>query len=256
MAASFYDWANRVDTWFSEEANVSRTELADEFDMLTQEPDPFVEMVRSYFLGEALRRRSDEEFTLDFADYLTAKLAEVGQNNLLEELNAILTKSGSEWAVGRRGNFGALEKRVPDGVRTAADLAMADGKDAGDLLSEAWHAAFGRSPDAEEAYEKAIKAVEEASATVVLPNNPKATLGTIASAMRDQKDWRLPLGDDPKNPSAEVAVSMVRALWSGQESRHGGNGYRKPTQREAEVAVLLAVPLVQWFTSGTVARRP
>jgi hypothetical protein len=41
----------------------------------------------------------------------------------------------------------------------------------------------------------------------------------------------------------------------GQESRHGGNGYRKPTQVESEAAVLLAVSLVQWFTSGVLARR-
>jgi hypothetical protein len=48
---------------------------------------------------------------------------------------------------------------------------------------------------------------------------------------------------------------MAEALWVGQESRHGGNGYRKPTRAEAEAAVMLAVPLVQWFTSGAVAPR-
>ncbi|HEV7949040.1 MAG TPA: hypothetical protein VGP24_04655 [Glaciihabitans sp.] len=255
MAASFYKWVHDVGVWFSASAGVDRIMLAEEFDMLTQEPDPLVTTVRKHYLGEALRTRSDEEFSLDFADFLLAKLAEYDEGDWLAQLDAILTKSGSEWTVGQRGAFAALEKRVPDGVRAAADLAMNGSASAGNLLSEAWHAAFGRSPDSEEAYEKAIKAVEEASAAVVLPNNPKATLGTIASTMRDQKNWRLPLEEDTNNPSAEVVVNMVRALWSGQESRHGGNSYRKPTQQEAESAVLLAVPLVQWFTRGTVARR-
>ena len=47
---------------------------------------------------------------------------------------------------------------------------------AGQLLSEAWHSAFGANPDPEDAYEKAIKAVEEAAAQVVSPNNLKPLL--------------------------------------------------------------------------------
>lgn len=256
MASSFYSWIEEVENWLTYSAATSRADLAAEFDILSQEANPLVKQMPYYSLSRALQERGDEEFTLDFTDYLVAKLSEYTHSDLPAKLNVILTMSGSEWAVGRRGEFGALEKRVPDGVRAAADRAMLTGASAGDLFSEAWHAAFGRNPDTEEAYEKAIKAVEAASAEVVLPNNPKATLGTIASAMRDQSDWQLPLGEDPKNPSSQVVVNMVRALWSGQESRHGGNGYRKPSQGEAEAAVLLAVPLVQWFGSGIIARRP
>ena len=47
---------------------------------------------------------------------------------------------------------------------------------------------------------------------------------------------------------------MMKLLWEGQESRHGGNGYRKPTPAEAEAAVLLAVPLVQFYSAGLLAR--
>ena len=60
---------------------------------------------------------------------------------------------------------------------------------AGDLLHEAWKAVYGRLPDPEEAYEKAITAVEQAGAPVVIPNNSNATLGSMISALRDQKDW-------------------------------------------------------------------
>ena len=169
-----------------------------------------------------------------------------------EEVERILRDGGSRWRVGMRNGVPGLEERVSQGVQDAADAVMSSSQSAGAILSEAWHAAFGRSPDAEEAYEKAIKAVEEAGAHIVTPNNKKATLGTMVRDMKAQKDWRLEL----PSPDADVPVTMAEALWIGQESRHGGNGYRKPTQAEAEAAVLLAVSLVHWFASGALARRP
>lgn len=61
--------------------------------------------------------------------------------------------------------------------------------------------------------------------------------------MKSQKDWAL----DLPASDADVPIKMAEALWYGQEGRNGGNGYRKPTQAEAEAAVMLAVPLVQWL---------
>ncbi|MGK2854760.1 MAG: hypothetical protein ACSLE3_11780, partial [Microbacteriaceae bacterium] len=115
-----------------------------------------------------------------------------------KSLEMYLRAGGSEWRVGMRGGDPGLEKRVPQGVADAAEAIMATSATAGALLSEAWHNAYGRNPNPEEAYEKAIKAVEEAGAEVVLPKNPKATLGTMIAAVRDQGDWHLPL----ESPSA------------------------------------------------------
>lgn len=171
-----------------------------------------------------------------------------------DALEVLLRAGGSEWRVGSRAGDPGLEKRVPQGVADAAEAVMAQSATAGALLSEAWHAAYGRNPDPEEAYEKAIKSVEEAGTGVVSPKNVRASLGTMARDMGNQNDWALPLGDEPKHPSADVVYKMVQSLWAGQESRHGGNGYRKPTPEEAESAVLLAVPLVQFFSAGLVAR--
>lgn len=169
-----------------------------------------------------------------------------------DELEEILRDGGSKWKVGVRAAQAGLEERVAAGVVAAAEWAIAQSGSAGTILSEAWHALFGLSPDYEEAYEKAIKAVEEAGVHLVTPNNLKATLGTMIRDMKAQKDWKL----DLPTSDADVPIKMAEALWVGQESRHGGNGYRKPTQAEAEAAVLLAVPLVQWFSSGMLARRP
>ena len=84
----------------------------------------------------------------------------------------------------------------------------------------------------------------------VAPQNSRATLGTLLSTMKTQA-WTL----DLPGREAGVIVGMVEALWTGQESRHGGHGYRRPTQGEAETAVTLAVALVQLYGSGSAARR-
>ncbi|WP_309731125.1 hypothetical protein [Microbacterium sp. SORGH_AS_0428] len=208
------------------------------------------------FSGEGAEYLLDEmgqdEF-LDFVDYLVYRVSRDpdAYPDALDLLEDILQRAGSEWRVGERDGFASLEKRVPEGVSIAAAETISNSGNAGGLLAESWHAAFGKSPHTEEAYEKAIKAVEEAGVHIVTPKDSKSTLGKMISVMKSQKDWKL----DLPTPDADVAIKMADALWVGQESRHGGNGYRKPTQAEAEAAVLLAVPLVQWFTSGALARR-
>lgn len=189
----------------------------------------------------------DAEQLLDLADWVSH---EKGQP-VAGEFERILENAGSVWMLGNRnGNLG-LVRRMPEVVQTAAEEAISQGT-AGALLGEAWSAAYGRGPDPEEAYEKSIKAVEEALAPLVAPKNDRATLGTIIRDMKAQRSWTIDLpGED-----AYVVVSMCSALWTGQESRHGGNAYRKPTQAEAETAVILAVALVQLASSGSVARRP
>ncbi|CAN5350606.1 hypothetical protein BH10ACT7_BH10ACT7_19960 [soil metagenome] len=182
-------------------------------------------------------------------DFLVLVTEDESKRERLEEL---LRAGGSEWRVGSRAGSPGLEKRVPQGVADAADAIIATSATAGALLSEAWHAAYGRNPNPEEAYEKAIKAVEEAGAEAVLPKNPKATLGTMIAAVRDQGDWSLPL---ESSSASSAPLEMMRAFGEGRESRQGGNGDRKPTPAGAEAAVLLAVPLVQYFTAALVARR-
>jgi hypothetical protein len=194
----------------------------------------------------------DEDEQIVFIDWLIHVISKIdGGWKHHRDLEEILHAGGSEWTVGTRGENRGLEKRVPQGVADAVDSIIGTSASAGALLSEAWHAAYGRAPDPEEAYEKAIKAVEEAGAEVVLPMNSKATLGTMIAAVRDQGDWSLPL---ESKSALSAPLEMMKALWEGQESRHGGNGYRKPTPVEAEAAVLLAVPLVQFFSAGLLVR--
>jgi len=230
---------------------ISSGHLMRNFDMATRNPFPLGPNLEEYG-PDYLYQTLGEDTVLKIADYVLFSGARPGNT---PPLDRILTSSSSMWKVGTRDGVAGLERRVPEGVQIAAEAVMASPTTAGALLSEAWHAAFGKEPDFEEAYEKAIKAVEEAGWLIVSPLNDKATLGTIARDMESQGDWKLELGENPKHLSGDVVCRMVRSLWEGQESRHGGNGYRKPTQGEAEAAVMLAVPLVQWFSSGAVARR-
>jgi hypothetical protein len=249
MAAPIKGWFTGV---FSPgTGGISALDLFHNFDMVTRNPSPLALTLDEYGL-DFLYSMLDADSILGIADYVLGSEERPLYSARLEE---ILARSGSIWKVGTRDGLAGLERRVPEGVQIAAEAVMASPTTAGALLSEAWHGAFGREPDFEEAYEKAIKAVEEAGYFIVTPANNKATLGTMARDMESQGDWKLELGENAKHPSGDVVCRMVRSLWEGQESRHGGNGYRKPTQGEAEAAVMLAVPLVQWFSSGAVARR-
>ncbi len=227
-------------------------ELLQEFEMATRRRETLVDTLRQWGLDGLYKEMGPEEF-LDFVDFLVFHAQRLGGEaaSTLESLEIVLRDAGSEWKVGVRDGHASLEKRVPEGVATAVDETISGAGPAGSLLAEAWRAVFGRSPDPEDAYGKAIKAVEEAGAHVVSPKSGRTTLGTMVRDMEKQNDWSL----DLPTPGSGVPVRMAAALWRGQGSRHGGNGYRKPTQAEAEAAVMLAVPLVQWFTSGALRRR-
>lgn len=255
LAQPLLDWIDEVVARFDYSDFMTRSQLAAEFDMLARNPKPLAPRSGQNYLSRLLAETNNPQLVLDFSDYLLAKLGEAGWPQYNSSIDQLLLNAGSKWKVGIRRDLPGLEARVPEGVSDAADAIIVRSAGAGLLLAEAWRAAFGRDPDPEEAYEKAIKAVEEAGARIVAPKNALATLGAMARDMESQGDWKLPLTENPKHPSDEVATMMVRALWDGQESRHGGNGYRKPSQSEAEAAVMLAVALVQWFSSGTLCRR-
>lgn len=167
-----------------------------------------------------------------------------------------LELAGSAWRVGTRDGLPGLERRVPLGVQEAAEQVMRASGSAGERLSEAWHAAFGVSPDPSRAYGLAIKAVEDALKPVVSPEDAQSTLGKMIGVIRGQAGWSLALqrASERAQPS-DVLVAMLRTLWDGQVDRHGGDpAAARISQEAAETAVLLAVPLVYWFTSGRAYR--
>ncbi|MBT2248354.1 hypothetical protein JHV56_06555 [Arthrobacter sp. BHU FT2] len=196
------------------------------------------------------------EAELRIADYL---LSLQRSSPAADELELILEESGSMWKVGERVSRFGLVRRVPEAVINAVDQTIAASGHAGQRLAEAWEAAYGIDPNPSLAYSLAVKAVEDATIPVVSPTDTSATLGKINAHIRNAGGWSLPLQrEDAHAPTSTTLLYMMKMLWAGQADRHGG--HHDPeltiTQEAAEVAVMTAATLVQWFTSGAVARKP
>jgi hypothetical protein len=190
-----------------------------------------------------------------YVEFLRAR-PDIRRSDPVKELNGILTDGASRYTVdvdGRR-----LVVRLDPTVTSAAKTATAADPTAGDHLRAAWGAAYGLHPDPDKAYAEAVKAVEAASCTLVLPENGNATLGTVRAHLRDAPTkWELVLpGKDGNAGSVTPVVEMLTALWDGQRSRHAGTASsRRQTQAEVEAAVHLAATLIQWLTTGVLRRR-
>lgn len=206
--------------------------------------------------------REDEDFCLDVVDLLLRDLSWQADRQKVVQLAKIMLESGSAYQVSARGEgvFGfELQRRVSETVAASAEKAFQAGRP-GDHLRMAWRATYGRSPNANEAYDQAVRAVEAAAQPIVSPSNPKATLGTIITALRDKPaKWQVVLDTPGGFDEVGVVQVMAELLWKGHTTRHGTADPAAPivhTQEQAEAAVHLAVLLVQWFTSGTIRPVP
>lgn len=234
-----------------------RLGLVDEFEQRRQSKAPVTSVFASRGVPGLRAAWDGERDVIPFVDYALANMKEYDLRGRITPLQDLLERNGSAWKVGTRDGYPGLERRVPLGVQEAAEHTMATAGEAGKRLSEAWHTAFGVTPDPSKAYALAVKAVEDAAVPKVCPTDSMATLGKVISTLRSQGDWSLPFAREDQHVSnADTLLGMSKSLWAGQADRHGGNP--DPTlvitQEAAEAAVMLAVPLVQWFTSGAAAR--
>jgi hypothetical protein len=202
----------------------------------------------------AMKSLSAHSRPLQIADYLLAH----GGHGAADRLDGVLQRGRSLYQIGARAGRPGLTRRVPLGVKENADALFANSGQAGIRLAKAWEALYGVSPDSSKSYGLAIKAVEDAAIPLVSPANSRATLGTLITQMRDQKNWSLPmLREHDDVNSGDAVLNMMRLLWNGQHDRHGGqpSAPGDVTFEEAQVAVSLAVNIVQLFSAGLVQRR-
>ena len=207
---------------------------------------------------------------LMYLDYLIEKLDELREDYdsslvsgrmpidstveyLYEDLEKILSESGSKWRLGKRNGYCGLEERVSPMMQQIADELVESKSSASQLLSDSWHSMFGRNPDYSKAYATAVKSVEAVVLPIVEPNNKKSTLSKAAAVMRDQK-WSFQIETNPKNNvNGGVIQLLMSALMYSHSDRHG-SGDGVITEEKAKAAVFSAVFLVQIFSSGLVTR--
>lgn len=190
----------------------------------------------------------NSEFMLDLAEAMLERYS-WDQGRALQ-LSELLTEANSAYAV--KSAWDGLENRVAPGVKELVREAVdAAGGSAGDHLANAWNSAYGRKADPVKAYSESIKAAEAALAARVSPQNGRQTLGTmIRDISAKPSKWTFAIADGNVS-GVDTVLHMMRMLWDGQTSRHGGvNPTRAETSDEARAALHLAAPLVQFGTSG------
>lgn len=154
---------------------------------------------------------NDGEFLLDAVDFFLL-------NTTIQkraQLEIMLSQGGSAWRVANRDIGDGLERRVlPETQELAAAAIAGSGNDA-DYLRQAWQAAFGRSPQPNEAFDFSIKAIEAALIPIVIPKDRKATLGKIIRALRGKPDkWQMRLhGNDPQR-SITTFADYLDIVWT------------------------------------------
>jgi hypothetical protein len=199
----------------------------------------------------ALSLDDEPNVLLDSADWLLAKGDE--SSDRADFLDQVLKIGNSAYRVreDRRG----LEMRIAPGVRELVESTVKSASgSAGGHLTLAWNASYSRRPDPVKAYSEAIKAVEAAAAPIISPNNHRATLGTIIKDINNKSSkWTFALASKDGDGVDELA-RMMKLLWDGQTSRHGGVAPTKPeTVDAARAAVHLSATLVQFFVGGALS---
>jgi hypothetical protein len=197
--------------------------------------------------------REHSEFCLDLIDFLLYRTA---SHQAAAGLEVILLQGGSAWRVVEREDSYGLERRVATAVAEAVDAVTNPRDRAAVHLSRAWSAQFGRDPDPSTAYREAVRAVEAIGKPIISPRNDRATLGTMIADLRAAPHkWRLALGAPAGFDPIQTLIAMMELLWKGQLDRHGTDDESVPLNvlpDEAEVALLVAIPLVHWFRQGLV----
>lgn len=122
-------------------------------------------------------------------------------------------------------------------------------------LREAWNNAYGRGPDASDAWNHAIKAVEALVGPLIEPANDRSTLGSNMAAIKkdvisNTPKWSQTCVKTQSGESAHDAVlSLLGRIWVNPD-RHGSGTPTSPTLAQARAVVTFAVSVVQIAREG------
>jgi hypothetical protein len=195
----------------------------------------------------------DEEFFLDLIDALLDVFGPA--HNEWAELDRTFGSGASVWRVG--DDRTSLARVVSDEAQATFEAAVSVADDVTTELKEAWANAFGRNGDPSDAWDHAIKALEDLLIRVVVPNQTKPNLGHVVGQLGNQgAQWKLVLPGKNQDHDVAPLVGMLDLIWPNHD-RHGGGQTpkRTPSAQEARAVVTLAATIVQWHREGWVVQR-
>jgi hypothetical protein len=193
----------------------------------------------------------NNEFFLDVIDaYLHLDPNNPSRRNRLREF---LAEAGSAWTVAPDGK--SLQRAVQPEAQAAFEKATSTADLASGELAETWSMAYGRTLDASDAWDHAIKAVEAILIPIVCPAKDRANLGSVAGDLKAQPQ-RFSFGLQGSGiGGVETLEAMLRLMWPNPDRHGGGSNGRVPTIEEARAVVHLAVTIVQWGRDGHIMKR-
>jgi hypothetical protein len=237
-----------------------------------REDEGILSPIQMALLDARVEIRDADEFDSDIADLALSHLAAKQEEAFLDLIHALLQTrlgdplergleellkaGGSVWS--QQG--GGLVRRLDQASQQAFDIVTVDPDNASAELREAWSQSYGRSANASDAWDHAIKAVESILCPVVLPNVARPTLGQVLGQLHGNNGsnhhlWKLGLPGPGGQYSIEPVIHMLRLIWPNPD-RHGHPTQRRmPTLAEARGVTHLAVTVVQWVRDGQIIRR-
>ncbi len=153
-----------------------------------------------------------------------------------------------------------LVARVVPEAAAAAREVIDSGERAGKYLAEAWRHTYGRDPHPGTAYREAVRAIEAAVCPVIIPKDPKATLGRAIQALKQAKPGTFAtvfVDTVPEVSPLDAVRGLMELVWTNELDRHGTDDESVPlhvSSEQAHAALHAAVTLVQWFLRGVVKR--
>jgi hypothetical protein len=131
-----------------------------------------------------LARRAGDAELLDITDAVLAERHDAQHASM--DLETLLRNGSSAYTVNTDGN--GLERRVPTTIKQAATHAAKSSPAVQTHLEAAWRAAHRIPPEPETAYTAAVKAIEAAILSIVLPDHPQAALAWPSGRARGHAD--------------------------------------------------------------------
>lgn len=172
-----------------------------------------------------------------------------------DDLESILSRGGSSWAVAPVQDRCGLVERVPVGVAETVEAVISSSGKSSALLQNAWKLAYGPEKSPSHAYFDAVRAVEVLSCPLFSPKDQEPTLGKDINVLRNKPSGFAFIMTGSKHSTApEHLLSMMQLLWHSQTDRHGSDDYKDVSIEEAQAAVLLASTLIGWLSKGMITR--